>query len=177
MAYDPGTESEYLQSQSDWGAEDEFRTEEAENFARNMPAQIKLMKDRYQVAKLAKTGSTIICPTCGKSHTKTSYQKVFCSNGTKNKAHNCKDKYWNFTDDSRRERMMIMSGTLEHLDDLANDPDQQYSNSAGERAGIYMEAMMGKYDNKTNGVNVEALIAKIRQQPQQVLQLIEKMLK
>lgn len=177
MSNDSGSESEYLQSQSDWGAEDDFRAEQAENFARSMPANIKRMKDLYQVAKQAKTGSTIVCPTCGKKHTKTTYQKVFCSNGTKNKAHNCKDQYWNFTDDSRRKRMMVMSGTLDHLRNLANDRDQEYSNSAGERAGIYMDAMMGRYDKQTAGVNVEALIAKIRQQPQHVLELIEKMLK
>jgi len=47
----------------------------------------------------AKIGDTIVCPSCGTSHVKKSYQSVFCKSkgGTK-----CKDNYWNNVDPSKR---------------------------------------------------------------------------
>lgn len=63
--------------------------------------RIGIMKYHYNLAKTAKTGSEIICPACNHRHTKTSYQKVFCSNkGNRN----CKDKFWNTVDPEKRCR-------------------------------------------------------------------------
>lgn len=64
------------------------------------------MRARYVKATNAKTGSTIACPTCGKSMKKSTYNKVFCSNGrTRGRGRsNCKDRYWNTVDEVRSER-------------------------------------------------------------------------
>ena len=43
---------------------------------------------RYDVNKAAKVGETIVCPVCGKSFVKKSYQQAFC-------CCECKDKYHN----------------------------------------------------------------------------------
>lgn len=58
----------------------------------------------YTLAKSAKVGSVIKCPTCGKDHTKTTYHKVFCSNGKKSKQ-DCKTKYHNTIHPERLERV------------------------------------------------------------------------
>jgi DNA-directed RNA polymerase subunit RPC12/RpoP len=80
-----GTEAEALDDQSDYGASDDFRAEEIQDAMR-----------RYDAAKSAKTGSEIRCPQCGKRITKTTYNKVFCSNGRTVKGRSsCKDVYWN----------------------------------------------------------------------------------
>lgn len=60
--------------------------------------RINLFKSRYDSAKSAKVGTNIHCPTCNKSHIKTTYHKVFCGRVR------CKDEYWNTVDDKRRER-------------------------------------------------------------------------
>lgn len=58
----------------------------------------------YTLAKSAKVGSVIKCPTCGTEHTKTTYHKVFCSNGKKTKK-DCKTKYHNTIHPERLERV------------------------------------------------------------------------
>lgn len=75
------------------------------------PHQSKTKTDRiadmlqaYTSAKTSPVGSTVHCPTCGVEHTKTTYQKVFCSNGKTKRGGNCKDVYWNSVDDKRAER-------------------------------------------------------------------------
>lgn len=65
------------------------------------------MRARYVKAKAAKVGTVIECACCGKKVLKTSYQMAFCSNGKNRKNqllgnNNCKDRYWNLTDDKRR---------------------------------------------------------------------------
>jgi uncharacterized protein with PIN domain len=80
-----GTEAEALDDQSDYGAADDAREED-----------IRDAVQRYHAAKSAKTGSSIRCPQCGKLITKTTYNKVFCSNGRTVKGRSsCKDAYWN----------------------------------------------------------------------------------
>lgn len=58
----------------------------------------------YTLAKSAKVGSVIKCPTCDTEHTKTTYHKVFCSNGKKTKK-DCKTKYHNTIHPERLERV------------------------------------------------------------------------
>lgn len=43
----------------------------------------KDIKQLYDVAKAAKVGTEIVCPVCKEKHKKTTYHKVFCSNGKK----------------------------------------------------------------------------------------------
>lgn len=62
------------------------------------------MLQAYTSAKSSPVGSTVHCPTCGVAHIKTTYQKVFCSNGKTKRGGNCKDVYWNSVDDKRSER-------------------------------------------------------------------------
>lgn len=80
-----GTEADALDDQSDYGAADDF----AEDEARKMHAA-------YEHAKHTKTGCTMTCPGCGKRIVKTTYNKVFCSNGRTVKGRSsCKDYFWN----------------------------------------------------------------------------------
>jgi len=58
------------------------------------------MPGLYKTAKAAKVGSMIECPGCGKRFKKKSYQ-AFCSNKGPG---NCKDTYWNSTDEWRALR-------------------------------------------------------------------------
>ena len=55
----------------------------------------------YHIAKSAKVQSRIKCPSCNRIFIKKSYQQAFCSNKGRG---NCKDRYWNIADDTRRER-------------------------------------------------------------------------
>lgn len=64
------------------------------------------MRARYDTAVAAKQGTTFACPSCGKSTVKSTYNKVFCSNGrtARKGQNNCKDRYWNSVDPNRSER-------------------------------------------------------------------------
>ncbi len=50
------------------------------------------IKALYHNAKTAKIGEKCICPSCGNTFIKNSYQQVFCKTY---KGTICKDKYWN----------------------------------------------------------------------------------
>jgi len=85
--------------------------EELDDSDERLAERVALMKQRYLAAKGASVGSTVVCPTCGRSHTKTTYHKVFCSNQKRKtrkvkgeQKTSCKDQYWNTVDDTRRER-------------------------------------------------------------------------
>lgn len=65
---------------------------------------IETLKKRYDAAKRAKTGDKIVCPWCGKTHAKTTYHKVFCSNQKTKGRRNCKDMFWNNVDPEKRCR-------------------------------------------------------------------------
>ena len=69
-------------------------------------AQLSLMEDAYHEAKAARVGTQIACPTCGVLHVKTTYHKVFCSNAKTKGRGNCKDRFWNLVDETRRARAM-----------------------------------------------------------------------
>lgn len=60
------------------------------------------MRSRYEKAASARTGQVIICPTCGTSVRKRTYNKKFCSPG-------CKDRYWNTVDERRKERACLFN--------------------------------------------------------------------
>ena len=55
----------------------------------------------YQDNKNIKVNNNIFCPVCGKKFRKKTKAHSFCSNKGRN---NCKDRYWNSTDETRRER-------------------------------------------------------------------------
>lgn len=96
------SEADALNDMSDGGAEDDLRELEDERIESDRDR----MRNLYADARRAQVGATIRCPTCRRLHVKTTYHKVFCSNGrTKGKGkRNCKDGYWNFADRSRCER-------------------------------------------------------------------------
>lgn len=50
------------------------------------------LKDKYKLAKAAKVGESVTCPSCGFLFVKLNYQQAFCKSkaGTQ-----CKDAYWN----------------------------------------------------------------------------------
>lgn len=62
------------------------------------------LKRLYDIAKAAKVGSDIVCPVCKTVHKKTTYHKVFCSNGKKT-SKDCKSKYWNTIHPERLDRL------------------------------------------------------------------------
>lgn len=53
-----------------------------------------ILKARYLANKEAKVNTYVKCPICGTTFYKRTYHKTFCC--TK-----CKDKYWNYVDDTR----------------------------------------------------------------------------
>ncbi len=69
----------------------------------DLEIKVLVMTSRYEVAKNANVGQKIPCGCCGKQFVKKSYQQAFCRNKGKG---NCKDKYWNTTNDARRERAL-----------------------------------------------------------------------
>ena len=86
-------EAEYLESQATYPEIDrEIAEEDYKRAFRNSWAL-------YDNASLAKVGSVIRCPVCGKKITKTTYHKKFC-------CMKCKDKFWNSFDPQRRERAL-----------------------------------------------------------------------
>jgi hypothetical protein len=66
--------------------------------------EIAKKKRLYLRAKKAKVGEQIICPWCNTIHLKTTYHKVFCTNGKTAHGGNCKDDYWNEVDPIRLQR-------------------------------------------------------------------------
>lgn len=68
---------------------------------RQVEDSVNLARRRYSIAKAAKTGESVTCPSCAKSFQKRSYQQAFCSNKGSG---NCKDLYWNVTVPERRIR-------------------------------------------------------------------------
>ena len=92
-----------------------------------MEKKISLLKERYVLAKEAKTGSNIVCPSCGNIHKKTTYQKVFCNSTI------CKDHYWNNVDNRKRNRKHP-----KHYYDKYNVGEKSYESRFGERS-IYAD--------------------------------------
>lgn len=98
------SEGEYLDSMSDGGAQDEMDEQALDMELANLPCKVRQMKTLYAEALAAKVGSVISCACgCGKTFVKKSYQSKFFRNKGQS---NCKDQYWNFTNDSRRHRML-----------------------------------------------------------------------
>lgn len=62
------------------------------------------LKRLYDIAKAAKVGTDIVCPVCKTVHKKTTYHKVFCSNGKKS-SKDCKSQYWNTIHPERLDRI------------------------------------------------------------------------
>ena len=65
-----------------------------------------LMKQRKKTNREASVGVECACPTCSTKFIKESYQQVFCKSkgGTV-----CKDGYWNFVDESKRNNTTRIS--------------------------------------------------------------------
>ena len=66
----------------------------------------KLLKEAYKLAKEAKVGTEICCPSCNTVFIKTNYQSAFCKTlgGTV-----CKDKYWNTVTPTKRNNKTRIS--------------------------------------------------------------------
>jgi len=144
----------YLESQAEYDEDDLYSEADIHG---DVVSQIQQMRYRYGVTKAAKVGDHIRCPTCRKEFVKRTYNQVFCSNGKQSK-HSCKDRYWNFVDDSRRHRMMIMTGDI-------------------QRETVRTDVMMSNLNRETTSeVNVEELIEQLRKQPVSVLKMIKKMI-
>ena len=110
------SEAEALEEWSDEGLEDIQETRRCRNIlaigndivcSSGDTKLSRKMKKRYAINKEAKIGSEINCACCGKSTIKTTYHKMFCSNGKTKKKGNCKDRYWNTVDEDRRYRASL----------------------------------------------------------------------
>jgi hypothetical protein len=64
------------------------------------------IKEAYRVAKQAKVGDTVRCPSCGTSFVKSTYQQAFCKTkgGTV-----CKDRFWNTVTPGKRNNTTRIS--------------------------------------------------------------------
>ena len=62
--------------------------------------------ERYQLNKLSKIGTKLICPSCNSIFIKTQHQQVFCK--TKSKTI-CKDKFWNTVNPDKRNNTTRIS--------------------------------------------------------------------
>lgn len=102
----------YGMDDEDWGelANDHFEEQEAEQKFWDIENKRSEMIKRYNNAKNAETGTTIHCPFCNKAILKSTYNKVFCSNGKNRNTKNCKDGYWNFVPNARRIRAGTIKG-------------------------------------------------------------------
>lgn len=120
MSDDCGTEAERI---SEWYDDEDLEeletgmTQEEREEARQERAEeerqalIRTLKARYEIARAAAVRSEIVCPVCGKTHIKTTYHKVFCSNQKRKRRQvkgerkrSCKDIYWNTVNEERFER-------------------------------------------------------------------------
>lgn len=61
--------------------------------------------ERWGKVKRAMAGAVVKCPVCGRSFRKLRASHVFCRHKGR---HNCKDRFWNTVNDTRRERAIIM---------------------------------------------------------------------
>jgi len=97
-----------------------------ESLAKTMNRNIKSLKRRYQIAKRARVGEIIICPSCGTQFEKKNYQSAFCKIKGKNR---CKDHYWNNVDPNKRNNTTRISPASaswmarQHLDEDYLDSD------------------------------------------------------
>jgi hypothetical protein len=76
-----------------------MRRQDVEERIKSKPVDRQEMQNRYNIAIAAKVSAMIKCPTCGKEHMKSAYNKVFCSNHRTAGNRNCKDRYWNIVTD------------------------------------------------------------------------------
>jgi hypothetical protein len=82
----------------------DYEIEEAYEVASlDLDTNIDCMEKAYKRAKAAKVGALVSCPVCGTSFRKKSYQQAFCRNKGRG---NCKDRFWNLTDEERRDRAL-----------------------------------------------------------------------
>lgn len=67
---------------------------------------VKSMKAAYVIAKSAKVGDKVKCPSCHTDFEKTNYQQAFCKSkpGTE-----CKDYYWNNVTPGKRNNTTRIS--------------------------------------------------------------------
>jgi hypothetical protein len=83
-------------------ADDHFREVREQDYIDDL----NKMLGRYRDNKASQVGTTIRCACCGNRILKKSYQTQFCRNKGQG---NCKDRYWNNTDDKRRRRAQTIA--------------------------------------------------------------------
>lgn len=91
----------------DWSdlADEEMQHEDSQAYLDKLSRAESL----YKKATQAETGCTIKCPWCEKLILKRTYHKIFCSNQKTHGKNNCKDKYWNNTQDQKRENGLLLA--------------------------------------------------------------------
>jgi hypothetical protein len=75
--------------------------------------KLSKLRERYKLAKDAKVGDEVCCPSCNTKFVKSNYQQAFCKArvGTK-----CKDFYWNnVTPEKRNNKTRISPASAEFM--------------------------------------------------------------
>lgn len=87
---------------------------------------------QYESNKGSAVGTTIICPVCGTSFYKRTYQQAFCCS-------DCKNKFWNAKGDRHKDKDYQKKYNMAHPERL-------------ERVGIYKDenGKFGHYDDEDN---------------------------
>jgi hypothetical protein len=107
------------------------------------------LKERYKLNKEAKVGTECICPSCGATFVKGSYQQVFCKSKTGTK---CKDKYWNTVDPNKRNNTTRFSpASLAYMARFNNPRAYESKEQRAERLGFYDVEDMENYDGSFDG--------------------------
>ena len=78
---------------------------------------IARLKELYTLAKSAKVGEKITCPSCKTSFEKKQHQQAFCKSNSGTK---CKDLYWNNVTETKRnntERISPASAAWQYMND------------------------------------------------------------
>ena len=68
--------------------------------------RMKVSKAIYIKTKSAKVGDVCVCPSCGNTFIKKTYQQTFCKSKPKTI---CKDKYWNTVIPTKRNNRTRIS--------------------------------------------------------------------
>lgn len=76
--------------------------DELEAYEDDFERECEEMFQRYLDAENTSVHGKMSCPTCGRPIVKTSYQHKFCSN---KRSGNCKDRFHNCMNESRRNRI------------------------------------------------------------------------
>jgi ribosomal protein S27AE len=121
----------------------------------------KVLAIRYKIAQENTTGSNHSCPSCGNSIVKTTYNKIFCSNGRTKGRGNCKDWFWNIIDPNKRCRLtpyffnVILEEKTSYVDKFQEEYHGKFRGYTSEGYRIFGTTAIDEWDNPVYEVTGE----------------------